>query len=79
MASVEDNTNQTTPQKQGLWRTTKSILWAFLGVQSRKNWEEDMQSPSPAQFMIVGAVMGFGLVVVLGMVTWAATSRLLGQ
>lgn len=58
------------------WQTMRSVLAAFLGVQSRKNWEKDMESPSPARYMVVGAVLGFALVGVLIGVTWLITSQL---
>ncbi len=57
-------------------QTIRSVLAAFLGVQSRKNWEKDMESPSPARYMVVGTVLGFVLVGLLIGITWFVTSQL---
>lgn len=57
-------------------QTIRSVLAAFLGVQSRKNWEKDMESPSPARYMVVGTILGFLLVGILIAITWFVTSQL---
>lgn len=64
MVTPEDQTNRSdevkdTPTRSGFWGAIKSVSAAFLGVQSKKNWEEDSQAPSPLRFIFAGLVMGF--------------------
>jgi len=47
-----------TPAQGGFWGAIKSVSAAFLGVQSKKNWEKDSQAPSPLRFIFAGLVMG---------------------
>ncbi|WLD56839.1 DUF2970 domain-containing protein [Salinispirillum sp. LH 10-3-1] len=61
---VEDNTLEpqkaaNPPGQPSWWRVIKSVLAAFLGVQSKKNWEEDSKSSSPLRFIVVGLILGF--------------------
>lgn len=51
--------NRAEPKQPSWWRAIKSVLAAFLGVQTKQNWEEDSQSASPLRFIVVGLVMGF--------------------
>lgn len=48
----------------GLWEVTKSVLAAFLGVQSRKNYERDFTYGRPWQYIVIGLV-GVGLFITL--------------
>lgn len=64
MVKTEDQTDRSepvadTPSRQGFWSAIKSVAAAFLGVQSKKNWEQDSQSPSPLRFILAGLIMGF--------------------
>ena len=35
---------------------TKSVMWAFLGVQKSKNHERDFKYGKPSQYIIIGLV-----------------------
>jgi len=39
-----------------LWVVSKSVLSAFIGVQSRKNYERDFSYGKPWQYIVVGLV-----------------------
>ena len=43
-----------------LWDVTKSVLAAFLGVQSRKNYERDFTYGKPWQYILIGLI-GVGI------------------
>ncbi|MFY0665809.1 MAG: DUF2970 domain-containing protein [Natronospirillum sp.] len=47
------------------WRVIKSVLAAFLGVQTKANWEEDSKSSSPLRFIVVGLILGFAFFAVM--------------
>ena len=45
--------NETTPS---LWQVAKSVLWAMLGVQKKKNYERDFQYGKPWQYIVLGLI-----------------------
>ena len=47
-------------KEPSLWDVTKSVLAAFLGVQSRKNYERDFKHGKPWQYIVIGLV-GVGI------------------
>ena len=47
-----------------LWDVSKSVLAAFLGVQSRKNYERDFTYGKPWQYILIGLV-GVGIFITL--------------
>jgi|AntRauTorcE11897_2_1112592.scaffolds.fasta_scaffold12671_2 hypothetical protein len=52
----------------------KSVLAAFLGVQSEKNRQRDFQGSSVWPFVITGVVMTLVFVLlVIGVARWAAS------
>lgn len=50
---MNDETEKKAPS---LWDVAKSVQAAFLGVQSRKNYERDFQHGKPSQYIIVGLI-----------------------
>ena len=48
--------NQDTRKEPNLWDVTRSVLAAFLGVQSRKNYERDFKHGKPWQYIVVGLI-----------------------
>lgn len=49
--------NDETPKKEpSLWEVAKSVQAAFLGVQSRKNYERDFEYGKPWQYITVGLI-----------------------
>ena len=52
----------------------KSVLAAFLGVQSEKNRQRDFQSASVWPFVVAGVVMTLAFVLLVVMIArWAAS------
>ena len=43
-------------REPGLLDVMKSVMWAFLGVQKRKNYERDFQHGKPWQYIVVGLI-----------------------
>jgi len=58
---MENNTDKKAP---GLLDVTRSVLAAFLGVQSRKNYERDFSHGKPWQYIVIGLV-GVGIFIFL--------------
>ncbi|TGG95843.1 DUF2970 domain-containing protein [Natronospirillum operosum] len=75
MAEQPDNTQPENKRDKGVVLSTiKSVLAAFLGVQSKKNWEKDMETPSPLRFIFGGLVLGFLFFATIFLVTWIISS-----
>jgi len=47
------------PRKATLWEVVKSILAAFLGVQSKQKAEHDFQQPSVWVYIAMGVIFTF--------------------
>lgn len=61
----------TPPAKAGWWITVSAILWAFLGVRRKADFEKDIGRLSPMHIAIVGAIGGVVFVLVLvAIVAW---------
>ena len=43
-------------KEPSLLDVTRSVLWAFLGVQKNKNYERDFKHGKPSQYIIVGLI-----------------------
>lgn len=43
-------------KKPSLLDVTRSVMWAFLGVQKSKNHARDFKHGKPSQYIIIGLV-----------------------
>jgi hypothetical protein len=61
-------TQQPAPhQRSGsLWRTVVAVLWSFVGLRSRKDFQKDIDQLNPLHIIVVGLVLA--LLFVLGLV-----------
>lgn len=58
--------NGTSDKKEpSLWQVTKSVFAAFLGVQSRENYERDFTYGKPWQYILIGLI---GVALFIGLV-----------
>jgi len=48
--------NDDDKKEPSLLDVTRSVMWAFLGVQKSKNYERDFKHGKPSQYIIVGLV-----------------------
>jgi hypothetical protein len=48
--------SQDNRREPNLWDVTRSVFAAFLGVQSRKNYERDFKHGKPWQYIVVGLI-----------------------
>jgi len=54
--------NMPAQQRPGsLFGTVKAVLWGFLGVRRRADFQEDVARLNPLHLMAVGVVMAFPL------------------
>jgi hypothetical protein len=57
------------------WGTTKAVLWGFLGVRKKSDYQQDIAKLSPLHLMAVGLLMAFLFVALLmGFVHWVASA-----
>ncbi len=70
MSGKADDTN---PGDQGpltLWQVTKSVMWAFLGVQKDATRQRDLSRGKPIHFIIIGVTATILFIaIVVGVVT----------
>ena len=63
----------TPAKKASLWRTIKSIAWAFFGVRWAKDYQEDIQNLNIFHIIFVGLAACFIFVIALMFfVRWVA-------
>jgi hypothetical protein len=62
--------------RRGSWTATVSaVLWAFLGVRRKSDFEDDIGKLTPLQIAVVGAIGGVLFVVILMLlVQWVVHS-----
>ena len=60
-------------KQQSILKTCQSVLWAFLGVQSDSNREQDFTQGSALQFIVIGIVVV--VLFILGLM-WIASAVL---
>ena len=53
-------------RKGSLWRTVKAVLWSFIGLRSRAEFNKDLTELNPIQLIAAGLVLA--LFFVLGLV-----------
>jgi len=60
-------------RRASLWDTTRAVLWSFIGVRRRSDFQDDVAKLNPLHLMAVGLVMAllfvFGLIL---LVNWVA-------
>ena len=58
-----------TKQQPNLWQVAKSVLSAFLGVQSSKNYQRDFSYGKPSQYIVLSLIgVVFFVLAVIGVV-----------
>jgi len=43
-------------KEPSLLDVSRSVMWAFLGVQKNKNYERDFKHGKPSQYIIIGLI-----------------------
>ena len=66
--------NDDEKKEPSLLDVTRSVMWAFLGVQKSKNHERDFKYGKPSQYIIVGLVGVVIFIAILIMVVKFALS-----
>jgi len=62
-------TEQTEKKEPGLLDVTRSVLAAFLGVQSKRNYERDFKHGKPWQYIVIGLIgVGIFIAIVIAVV-----------
>jgi len=55
------------------WDYTKAVLWGFLGVRRKSDFQEDIVKLSPIHLMVTGVVMTFVFVgLLMAVAFWVA-------
>ncbi len=54
-----------------MWRSVKLVAWSFLGIRSKRAYQEDLSKVNPLHVMVV-ALVGVVLLIggLIGLVNW---------
>jgi Protein of unknown function (DUF2970) len=59
-------------RRASLWDTVKAVLWSFLGVRRRSDFQDDVAKLNPLHLIAVGVAMAllfvFGLILLVNWV-----------
>jgi len=59
-------------RKAPLWHTVRAVLWSFVGLRSRKGFEQDTAQLNPIHLIVAGLVMALFFVLgLLALAHWA--------
>ena len=64
------------PPKRSLsvWRTVKAVLWSFIGLRSRAEFNKDVAQLNPIHLIAVGLVLALLFVLgLLALVNWVVS------
>ena len=69
------NEQQLPHQRKGSFlRTVKAVLWSFIGLRSRAEFNKDAAQLNPIHLIAVGLVLGLLFVLgLLALVTWVVS------
>ncbi|MDO9402984.1 MAG: DUF2970 domain-containing protein [Polaromonas sp.] len=59
-----------TPRKGSFWRTAKAVMWSFVGLRARGDYEKDIQQLNPVHIVVAGLI---GVVIFVGGLILLAT------
>ncbi len=63
-------------RKPPLWVTVRAVLWGFLGVRRKADYQQDIERLNPLHLIAVGIVLAFlfvaGLIVLVNWVVKVA-------
>jgi Protein of unknown function (DUF2970) len=57
-------------RKGSVFRTVKAVLWSFIGLRGRGDYEKDVEQLNPVHIVVVGLV---GVVIFVGSLIFLAT------
>jgi len=61
-------------RRGSIWRTAKAVLWSFVGLRSRSDYEKDIEQLNPLHIVIIGLVLaGFFVVGLISLATWVVS------
>jgi hypothetical protein len=46
------------PRRAGFWATIKAVMWAFVGIRRRRDYDEDAASLDPKALIVAGVLAG---------------------
>ena len=58
-------------RKGSIWRTAKAVLWSFVGLRSRTDYEKDIEQLNPLHIVIIGLALAvFFVTGLIFLATW---------
>lgn len=63
---MSEPTEQKAQQPSSLWRSIQLVAWSFLGIRSKRGYQEDLQQVNPLH--VVGVALVGVLLLVIGLI-----------
>jgi len=61
-------------RKGSIWRTAKVVMWSFIGLRGKNDYEKDVEQLNPVHIVVLGLVGGVIFVVALVLLaTWVVS------
>ena len=57
--------NEETPRRAGFWATVKAVLWSFVGIRKRSDYQRDAAELNPVAVVVAGVLGGVIFVLTL--------------
>jgi len=57
--------NEETPRRAGFWATVKAVLWSFVGIRKRSDYQRDAAELNPVAVVVAGILGGVIFVLTL--------------
>lgn len=62
---------QDKPARTSLLQSLKFVAWSFVGIRSKKGYQEDLSKVNPIHLVVVGLVTALVIVIgLIGLVNW---------
>ncbi|MDB5891756.1 MAG: hypothetical protein JWP47_2587 [Polaromonas sp.] len=56
--------------KGSIWRTAKAVMWSFVGLRGKSDYEKDVEQLNPVHILVIGLI---GVVVFVAVLMLIAT------
>lgn len=70
-----DELNKMTQRKLSFGATIKAVLWSFLGIRKKSDYEKDTQQLNPVHVIIAGIIGTFIFVAILLLIVKSVVAK----
>ena len=61
-------------RKGSVWRTAKAVMWSFVGLRGKSDYDKDIEQLNPVHIIVIGLIGGLVFVASLVLLaTWVVS------